>query len=214
MLRRNLILAAAGVVLTGCGGDDDPPPAPSQACNLSGFPASTAAVNMSAFFQSAAQLQQQNMWCWAACIAMIFAYRGHPISQTRIVTEAYGAPFNMPAPGFTIAQALNRSWFDDLGRRFTSQVTGIYDAQFGLLAISNSGIVSTLAGGTPMIIGTGSHARVLTEVNYQSTAGGPNIVGGAVFDPFTGRVQCLTLQELFPAHLNGALIFLASVVVS
>ena len=78
------IVAAAGLSACGDGGKDGQ----DQTCNLSGTTASTASVNLAQFFQTEASLQLQNMWCWAACISMIFSHRGHPVSQSRIVTEA------------------------------------------------------------------------------------------------------------------------------
>lgn len=186
----------------------------SQRCNLSGFPAQSANVDLSRFYQTAAQLQQLNMWCWAACISMIFGYRGHPVSQNRIVSTVYGGTVNFPALGVTIANALNRSWTDDQGLVFRSTVNGLYDAQFGIWSLTNDQIVATLRAGTPLVIGTATHARVLVEVNFQPTGFGANVVGATVFDPFTGQLQCLSLAELTPAHAGGQLIFLASVTVS
>src|SRR4051794_26288549 len=74
-------------------------------------PLCTAQVDFTRFAQTAFQTQQQTQWCWAASIAMVFSYYGHPVSQSRIVSEAYGGIVNVPAlTGSVMAQALNRSW--------------------------------------------------------------------------------------------------------
>jgi len=41
--------------------------------------------------------QQQNEWCWAACISMVFEYYKHAVDQERIVKETWGTVANMPA---------------------------------------------------------------------------------------------------------------------
>ena len=40
--------------------------------------------------------QHMNVWCWAACISMVFAYYRHPVSQPRIVAETWGDIVNLP----------------------------------------------------------------------------------------------------------------------
>lgn len=151
------------------------------------------------------------MWCWAASISMIFASKGYVVAQERIVAQAYGAPVNLPAYGVTMAQALNRGWIDDSGRSFRSVLTGVFDYHAGVVSLTNAGIVASIQSGTPVIIGTGSHARVLIAVDYQTVPGGPNIVGGTVFDPFLYQLQCLSYPELVVAPAGGAIVFMATV---
>ena len=101
---------------------------------------------------------------------MVFGYYGHPINQQRIVTEAYGAPVNVPAgSGFVIAQALNRGWQDDRGQRFQSFLRAAFDAQAGVATINTVVVVQALASGHPLIVGTQGHAMVVTAVSYVPT---------------------------------------------
>ena len=155
--------------------------------------------------------QHQSQWCWAACISMVFRYYGHPVSQQRIVTEAYGAPFNIPAgAGFVIAQALNRPWIDDRGRPFQASLQAAFDAQAGVAAINNAMIVQALAGGHPLIVGARTHAMVVTAVSYIPTPMGPNITQVGVFDPFPGvGARGLAPDEMTPVQMGGSLLFLA-----
>jgi hypothetical protein len=141
---------------------------------------------------------------------MVFGYYGHPINQQRIVTEAYGAPVNVPAgSGFVIAQALNRGWQDDRGQRFQSFLRAAFDAQAGVATINTVVVVQALASGHPLIVGTQGHAMVVTAVSYVPTPMGPHITSVGVFDPWPGRgARGLMPSEMTPAPFGG-LIFLA-----
>lgn len=44
--------------------------------------------------------QEQSNWCWAASIQSIFLTKGLEVTQSEIVTAAYGSPVNRTAPGF------------------------------------------------------------------------------------------------------------------
>ncbi|MGH8176851.1 MAG: papain-like cysteine protease family protein [Steroidobacter sp.] len=175
----------------------------------------TAQVNFAQFAQQAFQNQLQEQWCWAAAISMVYAFAGHPVAQSRIVAEAYGAPVNIPAPGMIMARQLNRTWVDDDGQSFVSQVSGLYDADAGVLAITDAQIISELDRNRPLIIGAGSHAMVLTAIQYYNTISGPVVVGAGVFDPWPGvGARGLRQDEIVPMHLGGSLRFLAAISVS
>lgn len=137
---------------------------------------------------AALKRQLQSNWCWAACISMIFGYYGHPLSQKRIVTEAYGHPENMPANPSTILGMLNRDWTDDNGESFMSVASAGSTAP--PLAAQD------LANDMPLIIGSQGHAMVLTALTYSafyvSTPYGPqlgmvNVDSATVRDPWPGR---------------------------
>lgn len=40
-------------------------------------------VDFTQFAQTAYMTQQQDEWCWAASISMLFSFYGHPVSQLR-----------------------------------------------------------------------------------------------------------------------------------
>ena len=178
----------------------------SNSCGLMGC---TAQVPFS-LFAAHYEAQYQSEWCWAACISMVFGCYGHPVSQQRIVTEAYGAPYNIPAgSGFVIANALNRSWTDDNGRHFSSSLQAAFDAQVGVNAINSAIIVNALENGHPLIVGARGHAMVLTEVVWVPTPVGPSILSVGVFDPWPGRgARNLLPDEMTPVPA-GSLVFLA-----
>ncbi len=169
----------------------------------------TAQVPFS-LFEAHYETQYQSEWCWAACISMVFGCYGHPVSQQRIVSEAYGAPYNIPAgSGFMIANALNRAWTDDNGRNFSSSLQAAFDAQAGVNAINSAIIVNALENGHPLIVGARGHAMVLTEAMYVPTPRGPSIVSVGVFDPWPGRgARNLMPDEMIPVP-SGSLAFIA-----
>ncbi len=130
----------------------------------------------------------QSQWCWAACIAMVFEYYGHPVKQERIVSEAYGGLVNMPAQPWTMLALLNRAWIDDNGNKF---ISGSTPGSSNTVAAAND-----LAEDRPLIIGTLGHAVVLTSLEYvafyQRTPwalqlGPANIINATVRDPMPGK---------------------------
>jgi hypothetical protein len=159
--------------------------------------------------------QYQSQWCWAACISMVFRHHGYPVAQSRIVSEVYGAPVNMPAgTGAVLAQALNRSWLDDRGRRFTSRVTGVFDfdARFGNL--SNEWMINELASNRPFVMGARTHAMVVTKIVYETGNAGTFIREVGVVDPWPGiGLRGLAPDEMVAAPA-GSFRFAATVTVS
>lgn len=170
-----------------------------------------AEVDFSRFAQEAYQSQLQDQWCWAASISMVFEYYDHPVEQARLVREAYGSEVNLPGSGATIAAELNRDWVDDNGGAFSSRLSGLFDANAGVVALSNQQMVEELDSGNPLIVGTNGHAMVVTRVDYYETVQGPNVVFVGVFDPWPGNgARALTVQEATPVYGGGSFFFLAA----
>lgn len=161
--------------------------------------------------QSAYRPQAASEWCWAACISMIFTYYGYPVSQPRIVREAYGSIANVPAAsGLMIARALDRTWISDTRRRFRSVLGPVYDAAAGVDSINFPAIVGALAANHPLILGARGHAVVLSGVTYAATAAGPRVLSGAVFDPWPGiGPRLMRRDEFVPVTQGGSLQFIA-----
>ena len=136
--------------------------------------------------------QEQTQWCWAAAIQMVFAYHGYSVQQTRIVSEVWGAPFNMPGQPAQILASLNRVWTDDFGKRFRSRGKD-YDANVVTAA-------QDLARDKPLIVGTMGHAMMLTAMTYTGAGMNVGINSLVVRDPWfrldapLGR-RVLMLQE-------------------
>lgn len=186
-------------------------------------------VDSSQFVQTAFQTQQLSEWCWAASIAMVWGYYGHPIAQSEIVNAIFGGVTNSPAQDAQIIQALSGLRTDDNGKQFNSRVTGVYDAQSGVATLSYTQLGIELDANRPVIIGTinqdgsGGHAVVLTAISFYVPAGytvqvdpsGQNITGAGVFDPWPGNgAHGLSSSQLTPASQNGGLLFVATVAVT
>jgi hypothetical protein len=189
-LQRLATLASAGAALaTGVSGlaeanvecNDGPlgPYGPPGRVCVSGLPSSIIHVEAR---------QEQSQWCWAACISMVFAYHGHPVTQSRIVDEAYGGPLNLPAQPWTMLGSLNRQWTDDHGNHFQSRSSP--GSSNALEAAQD------LADNMPLIVGTMGHAVVMTAIEYAApyvmTPFGPQtgqvvITSATVRDPWPGR---------------------------
>jgi hypothetical protein len=176
-------------------------------------------------FAPAYQQQQQTEWCWAASIAMIFAYYGHPVTQSQIVTGQLGELINQAGQPWQIFQAMNGSYTDDNGVKFNSVVTGLYDVLDHYDNISYTDIGAALNQGEPVLIGTenpdgsGAHATVLSAIEYAVPYGDPvevasdgsNIIAATVFDPWPTSAGLVTLYppQILPASLDGGVFFAA-----
>jgi hypothetical protein len=106
--------------------------------------------------------QQMSQWCWAACLEMVFAYWGHPVSQVEIVRQTWGTIANVPAQPYQIVTDLNRRWQDDDGNSFN--VAGDVFTANAVTAAQD------LAADMPLIVGSLGHAMVLTANLIQGSA--------------------------------------------
>jgi hypothetical protein len=136
--------------------------------------------------------QNREQWCWAAALSMIFGYYGHPISQEKIVKDIWGRIVDVPRHVDDVMRDINRSWFDDRGRRF--QVTGkrltLHHIELPKQA------ARALEQNQPLIVGTLGHATVLTEMRWSIDADGQLFVSHLIVsDPADGSVRNLTLEE-------------------
>jgi hypothetical protein len=150
----------------------------------------TAGIQSFSFQQA---YQEQDEWCWASCISMVFGYYGHPVSQRRIVAEVWGEVVDMPGEPDQILSDLNRNWTDDRGRRFTSRGDSF--------SANNFNAVKDLQNDQPLIVGALGHATVLTALTADSNlrTGAWQIVEAVVRDPWpsNGGRRVLSPTEWF-----------------
>jgi hypothetical protein len=189
-----------------------------------------SSVNLQKFAQTAYETQQATEWCWAASISMIWAFYGHPVAQTEIVSGTFGQLLNQGGQPWQIFQALNGQREGDNGVPFVSTVTGLYDALSGYDSISYTDIGASLDQNRPVLIGTqnpdgsGAHATVLSSLEYLVPYGypieifpdGSNILNAVVFDPWptSGGIHSIPWPQFTPASQGGNLFFAALVSVS
>lgn len=124
-----------------------------------------------------AERQYATEWCWAASMAMVFAYYGHPVSQARIVQETWGGIVNLPGQPSQIFSDLNKSWIDDSGDSFA--------VQGDVFSVNIVTAAQDLDADHPLLIGALGHCMVLTALTYVFNAYGQfQIQGATVRDPW------------------------------
>jgi len=145
---------------------------------------------------------------WIACVAVVFAAKGHVIQQPRIAEEAYGGFDKVSLEqGYSVAQPLARLWKDDDGVAFRASIAPLYDANRGE-NFDQGAVIQSVADGDPVILGGAEHPVVLTAVAY-SQGNAPNrLVAGFVFDPMPMvGPRALDIEELVPQSIGGDLRF-------
>lgn len=158
--------------------------------------------------------QECPQWCWAASIAMILTRLGHPMDQKVIVSSTFGGLVCMGAPNtLTIAADLSRPWTDLNGVSFVSRVTAAYDPANGIANLNNRMIIDELSNDRPLLYCNQHHAMVLVVADYLDTPSGPNMLGGAVLDPWplSPEWHYLSAREFTPIQWGGEMTFLAAV---
>lgn len=125
-----------------------------------------AAVNVR--FESCHAQQQNENWCWAACVEMVLKYQNVNISQKEIVERAFGADGNVTANGADIVRAASGWYYNG---------TYINAKQEYLKSVTS--MIDDLAYHYPIIIGLKDgyqgdigHAYVLTHIYYRIDVSG------------------------------------------
>jgi len=155
----------------------------------------TAGISSITFKQA---FQQQNEWCWAACISMVFEYYHHAIDQQRIVKETWGTVADMPGMPRDIFSDLNKRWTDDAGKAFQCQ-GDVYSANVNTA-------IQDLIDDHPLIIGALGHATVLTAITSEvdTATSQYEIQEVIVRDPWPGRGGRRPLTPMEWASINFA----------
>jgi hypothetical protein len=155
----------------------------------------TAGISSFEFKQA---YQEQNEWCWAACISMVFDYYDHAVDQERIVKETWGTVADMPGQPADILQDLNKKWTDDDGDDFS--------CEGDMLSVSLNTAIQDLIDDHPLIIGALGHATVLTAVTSEvDTITTQFVIQQVVVrDPWPGNGGRRLLSPVEWANLNFA----------
>ena len=122
-----------------------------------------AAVKTSYFKEYVAR-QEEDCWCWAACVQMVLNYQGVDVGQEELVRRAKGVRVNQAGSAYDIQRAAD-------GWRTGSHVIA---AKVGNPAgITAQGIIKDLIDKYPLIIGlempgqSVGHAYVLTGISFR-----------------------------------------------
>jgi hypothetical protein len=156
--------------------------------------------------------------CWAASIAGIFGYHGHPINQDVIAQTIFGTLACLPSGNTKVLDVvLSHDWTDDNGDKFTATITGLYDPLNGVNALDNDDLVSEMKADKPVLYCNTHHAMVMVGMDYRRDAFGNLVAVDQVHiaDPMPGAAgngfHVLSIPEMVPAPLGGQLTYLASV---
>ena len=157
--------------------------------------------------------QRATQWCWAASIANVFSYYGHPVSQEKIVQRLYGTTVNFPArSAMEIAALVNTEWVDDAGKRFRAVLTAAYDAYAGVNMMNNNYLINQLRQNRPILMCNTHHCMVVTLVDYSPF----QVMAVGVFDPWPigPAAHSLPYPEAVALQLGGQMTFLGAVTIT
>lgn len=124
--------------------------------------------------------------CWAASIAGVFGYLGHPVNQDAIASEMFRTSQCLPAPTRVINTVLSHQWRDNAGVDFTGRINGLFDPMNGIVNMNNIGLLAGLQADKPLLYCNTSHCMVIVEMDVRMDMYG-NLIAidrVVVADPF------------------------------
>jgi len=170
------------------------------------------------FVAMAAEKQETDVWCWAACVQMVSEYGGRKVSQAEIAGRIHGKatdangnliPEKVKRAGtMEIMVALNPEFQDQVTKDLSQQVASgkVKDVDFDYKAVIEgfvleksynvNDLIGDVAKGSPVVVGlkdpggkTG-HAYVVYAASYHADQGGV----GAMMSP----VQLKAVEAVDP----------------
>jgi Peptidase_C39 like family len=138
--------------------------------------------------------EQQDRWCWAAAVSMIFQFYGYHVGQDKIVERAYGGSFDLSGDFVENARLLNRPWVDDRGRNFVSQIKPLFAVTPYAENTATAEMISALDRGQPVLLCDAHHAMVLTSLTYANDPMSPQVKRAVVADPWPDREHLYALK--------------------
>ncbi|WP_312075951.1 papain-like cysteine protease family protein [Chryseobacterium sp.] len=106
-------------------------------------------------------LQRQDMWCWATCVAMTLRFQGLQVTQEDVVQKAFNILVNEPGTGNDMVKGAN-------GRQINGKTIVAYVDN----KINPKIIIDDLANKYPLVVGLSNpnqnvgHAYVLTAIYF------------------------------------------------
>ena len=134
-------------------------------------------------FSGCLHRQQKDNWCWAACVQMMMDYEGETVSQADVARYVFGSVVDRTASGNQIASSLN-GW------------RGLYWKN--LRERDGDKIAEALVNGSPLMIGLGEHAYILTHL-FLTKKGGRYIAFKVIIvNPKTAKEEVMAWTDFFP----------------
>jgi len=129
--------------------------------------------------------QQEDNWCWAACIKMMMRCHGEWMSQSDIVRKVYGESYNWTTTGNDIAEAFN-GWNGWRAKSFRQKSIQI--------------LIDELESHGPIMVGTEEHAYLLTHIYYTKDYTGETLPFKVILvNPKTAKEEVRNWSDFFPA---------------
>jgi hypothetical protein len=203
--RREFLIGAAGPLLLAWPARAAPNclPAPQLRANLC-----RAYIDATNAYQESYHASHDTRAIWIACVAVVFAIKGHVIQQQRILAEAYGNLDQISIDaGFAVALPLTRTWTDDDGVGFRASVESVFDDTAPGAVFDPKPLIEAIVGGDPLILLNNEHPIVLTALAYTETDVPGRLVAGLVYDPMPiVGARTLDSDEVVPNSAGGDLL--------
>ena len=119
-----------------------------------------------AYFREHVARQEENCWCWAACVQMVLNYQGVDVEQEELVRRVKGMRVNEGGTAYEIQRAAN-GW-NTGSHVIVANVEDPYN-------VSAQSFISDLIDKYPLIVGlsmpgqTMGHAYVLTGISFRKS---------------------------------------------
>ena len=144
--------------------------------------------------------QNCQYWCWAACAQAAFMIAGYNVSQEMFAAKAFGNPnVCRTATGPVIKQAVDGEWTDLSGRVFSARLDVILDYDSGLSHPAPLAVAwEELRASRPIMVGSLSHATLMTALNYTESPSYPPQINFAVVRdpwPYNPNRRAMSLDE-------------------
>jgi Papain-like cysteine protease AvrRpt2 len=205
---RRVFLAGLGAILAGSS-----LPLAAQNCVVVRPGVMGCTIGLSSHFEIVTQNCPER--CWAASIAGIFGYQGHPIDQDVIAQTIYRTLACLPSISSGVLDTvLSHVWTDTNGDQFKATITGLYDPLNNVTEMDNDDLVSEMRDNNPVLYCNTHHAMVIVGMDYRRDAAGDLLAVDRVHvaDPWPGNgMHLLTPPEMMPLQQGGQLTYVASV---
>lgn len=141
-----------------------------------------AAVKTSYFREFVAR-QEEDCWCWAACVQIIVRYNGQYVSQRDIAARVFGENLNRTASGNQIESAFD-GWQGYTVHSYQSKKSRYF--------------IDEISSGHPLIIGIREHAYLLTHIYYKKTSNGLlHPFKAILINPKTGKEEVWEWNDFY-----------------
>lgn len=153
-------------------------------------------------------MQEQSLWCWAACNQMLLKAVDIDESQQNQVVKLFGRLINQGAgPNYELARrALAGRYVDNSGKTVRIQPYVSYLSQSN--PTDPVVIINHLNNGIPVLMATSMHGYVCVGVDYMHDGSNYQITTLRLLNPANASgIETVTIQQFLSAGLIGFMTF-------